>query len=91
MTGSSGVSAEMRAILLDGFHPSLVFTHVGEQRRLKPDDVLDERDRGQRESEEWLRALPAMAQEAGSYQWWMATRVVRALAPLLLRHIEPLP
>jgi excisionase family DNA binding protein len=46
----------------------LSFTRVGEQRRLKLAEVLEYRDRRQRESEERLRDLLAMAQETGTYQ-----------------------
>jgi excisionase family DNA binding protein len=46
----------------------LSFTWVGEQRRLKLAEVLEYRDLQQRESEERLRELLAMAQETGTYQ-----------------------
>jgi excisionase family DNA binding protein len=46
----------------------LSFTRVGEQRRLKLAEVLEYRDRRQRESEERLKELLAMAQETGTYQ-----------------------
>ena len=45
----------------------LAFTRVGEQRRLKLAEVLEYQDRRQRESEERLRELLAMAQGTDTY------------------------
>ncbi|HWE61634.1 MAG TPA: excisionase family DNA-binding protein [Chloroflexota bacterium] len=76
-TAEQLVTTQMAADILGMSRPHLIkllnegvlsFTRVGEQRRLKLAEVLEYRDRRQRESEERLKELLAMAQETGTYQ-----------------------
>lgn len=70
------VTTQMAADILGMSRPHLIkllnegvfaFTRVGEQRRLKLAEVLEYQERRQRESEERLRELLAMAQETDTY------------------------